>query len=94
MRVKVTGHMIIWTRGPAAPLEGSPTPVFWQDVVVIDDDDEIVGIFRDKKVPLSLLEDGLNRIMSYYDSLIPQETCGDPDCPNCGKPATTDPALN
>lgn len=94
MKVKVTGHTIIWTRGPAAPLEGSPTPVFWQDVVVLDEDDEIVGIFRDKKVPLGLLEAGLDRIMSYYDSVKGEETCGDPDCPNCGESATTDPALN
>jgi hypothetical protein len=96
MRVKVAGHTIIWTRGPAAPLEGSPLPVFWQDVVVVDDETEnIVGIFRDKKVPEGLLDEGLDRIIDYYDSVGDAEPCGDPDCPNCGgAAAATDPSLN
>lgn len=64
MRVELRTYTIYWRRSPAEPVAGEPR--FAQDVVVIDADGGITGIFRDKSLSLFEADTGMENVINYY----------------------------
>lgn len=82
MRVRLRTFTIFWARHPTKPIAGMPR--FAQDVIVIDADDGITGIFRDASLSLFEADTGLENVINYYAA--EEEEAGEG-----GEP---DPALN
>ncbi len=64
MRIQLRTFTIFWARRPAKPIAGEPR--FAQDVIVIDAEDKITGIFRDKSLRRSEADTGLENVINYY----------------------------
>lgn len=80
MKIRAGEYTIFVTRGPAPPEENFPSPVWWQDAVVIQGD-EIVGVFRDQSKTPEELEESVSNLVVYYAAESGEG--GECDCPNC-----------
>jgi hypothetical protein len=82
MRIELRTFTIYWRRSPAVPVADEPR--FEQDVVVIDAEGEITGIFRDKALSRFEADTGLDNVINYY-------AAKEEDAEDGGEP---DPTLN
>lgn len=64
MRIQLRTFTIFWARRPTKSAAGEPR--FAQDVIVIDVEDGITGIFRDASLSRFEADTAIENVVNYY----------------------------